>query len=504
LAYARKKLDDYREASIQAFTSEAIKDYIQKTVAGALVAKSKYNAGEAHLTSKDIAGKIRGKLLDQIGGGDFIRINGKNYNLKSYAELVARTRMRESQTDATIAMCEEYENDLVQIDKHDNPCEEVCAEYQGKVFSISGKHPDYPELPDGGPPFHPRCVLPGTRIKAPGGIIAGLRAWYDGQAVELVLASGARVSVTVNHLFPTLYGFAPAHLLREGDDVFYSADPKGVIPADPNDDGEPTLIEKIVGSLAKASGVASAIVPATPEYLHGDGRFCNGDIDIIGANRFLLGTSEATLAKRVSAGGFNGANVDPANFSGFGDLALMLKGLALTADGLMGGRRAPSPFFLARTRGGHGLPFGCTPQGDAVSLQDSADGHIGIAALPGQVNGSLPGLVPAHDFGIGQGAGESVSPEMAFAEGAELNPCLPELSADRLRVHANSIRDFAEQHSGLIHLDKIIKVNIFPYCGHVYDLHTFTSLYICNGIVSSNCECSANPTSETALRWRNK
>lgn len=157
LAYARKKLDDYREASIQAFTSEVVKDFIQKTVAGALVAKSKYNAGEANLTSKDIAGKIRSKLLDQIGGGDFIKINGKNYNLKSYAELVARTRMRESQTEAVKELCEAFDNDLVEIPRHDNPCPEICAEYQGHVYSISGKHPSYPELPDGGPPWHPNC-----------------------------------------------------------------------------------------------------------------------------------------------------------------------------------------------------------------------------------------------------------------------------------------------------------------------------------------------------------
>ncbi|MFA7177480.1 MAG: phage minor capsid protein, partial [Smithellaceae bacterium] len=97
------------------------------------------------------------KLLDQIGGGDFIIVNGKSYNVKSYAELVARTRMRESQTQATIELANEFENDLAEIPRHDNPCEEICAEYQGKVYSISGKHPDYPMLPDGGPPFHPRC-----------------------------------------------------------------------------------------------------------------------------------------------------------------------------------------------------------------------------------------------------------------------------------------------------------------------------------------------------------
>lgn len=156
LAHARKKLDDYREASVQAFTSEAIKEVINRTVAGSLKAKTRYNAGEAHLTSKDISAKIRGKLLDQIGGGDFIVVNGRSFNLKSYAELVARTRMRESQTAAVKEMCAEFDNDLVEIPRHDNPCPR-CAEHQGKIYSISGKHPDYPELPDGGPPWHPNC-----------------------------------------------------------------------------------------------------------------------------------------------------------------------------------------------------------------------------------------------------------------------------------------------------------------------------------------------------------
>ena len=157
LAYARKKLDDYREASVQAFTSEAIKEYIKRTVAGSLKAKTKYNAGMAHLTSKDIAGKIMAKLKDSIGGGDFIVVNGKNYNLKAYSEMVARTRMRESQTEATIELCNEFENDLVQFSKHENPCDE-CAQYEGQVFSISGNHPDYPKLPDEAYcPVHPRC-----------------------------------------------------------------------------------------------------------------------------------------------------------------------------------------------------------------------------------------------------------------------------------------------------------------------------------------------------------
>jgi len=141
---------------VQMFDSATVKGFINRTVAASLAAKTKYNAGMAHLTSKDIAAKIRAKLLDQIGGGNFITINGRDFSLKSYAELVARTRMRESQTEAVKESMKQFDEDLVEIPRHDNPCSE-CAEYQGQIYSVSGKSESYPELPDGGPPWHPNC-----------------------------------------------------------------------------------------------------------------------------------------------------------------------------------------------------------------------------------------------------------------------------------------------------------------------------------------------------------
>jgi hypothetical protein len=144
------------QAQAQEFDSAEVKGFIRRTVAGSLRARTGYNAGQAHLTSKDIAAKIRAKLLEQIGGGDFIRINGRNYNLKSYSELVARTRMRESQTEAVKESMKEFDEDLVEIPRHDNPCP-ACAEYQGQIYSVSGNSDKYPKLPDGGPPWHPYC-----------------------------------------------------------------------------------------------------------------------------------------------------------------------------------------------------------------------------------------------------------------------------------------------------------------------------------------------------------
>lgn len=112
---------------------------------------------EASLARNTVSKQIKDYLLSKLGGKDFITIRGRNYNVKDYAELVARTRMREASTEATIAQCKQYDNDLVEIPSHENPCE-LCDEYVGNIYSISGETEGYELLPDGGPPWHPNCL----------------------------------------------------------------------------------------------------------------------------------------------------------------------------------------------------------------------------------------------------------------------------------------------------------------------------------------------------------
>jgi hypothetical protein len=83
------------------------------------------------------------------------------YNLGAYARMVARTTLREAQTQATLDLCATYENDLVEVSYHGTDCD-ICLEYEGKVYSLSGNDPNYPVL-DEQPPFHPNCkhdILP--------------------------------------------------------------------------------------------------------------------------------------------------------------------------------------------------------------------------------------------------------------------------------------------------------------------------------------------------------
>lgn len=106
---------------------------------------------ERAYASKRIHEHLRLKLLD----GKFIDKAGRNYNLRGYSKMVARTRLRQAQTDAVKNTCRQYDNDLVQVSSHASPCP-ICIPYENKIYSLSGKHPIYPLL-DGEPPYHPNC-----------------------------------------------------------------------------------------------------------------------------------------------------------------------------------------------------------------------------------------------------------------------------------------------------------------------------------------------------------
>lgn len=89
------------------------------------------------------------KLYDSIG---------RKWDPDRYVRMYARTRTRELQTQGIEDQMEEYGFDLVKISEHnDVDGMDICNEYEGNVYSLSGNHPDYPRL-DQKPPFHPNCA----------------------------------------------------------------------------------------------------------------------------------------------------------------------------------------------------------------------------------------------------------------------------------------------------------------------------------------------------------
>lgn len=90
--------------------------------------------------------------------GDQVEINGRNYDVRKYAETVVRTKTRQATVKARHGRLEALGLDLVAI--VGKVSDSFCTAFLGQVFSLSGKsnkYPAYSSLPGGGPPFHPNC-----------------------------------------------------------------------------------------------------------------------------------------------------------------------------------------------------------------------------------------------------------------------------------------------------------------------------------------------------------
>jgi len=105
-------------------------------------------------------GALRSRIMDylrtRLQGDKFITINGRNYKIGKYIDLVAGHALRTAQSEATEATAREYDHDLIEIPAKGGSCEEICVPLEGKVYSLTGQTPGYPVL-DKRPPFHPRC-----------------------------------------------------------------------------------------------------------------------------------------------------------------------------------------------------------------------------------------------------------------------------------------------------------------------------------------------------------
>lgn len=74
---------------------------------------------------------------------------------------------------------------------------------------------------------------------------------------------------------------------------------------------------------------------------------------------------------------------------------------------------------------------------------------------------------------------------------------------NRLSRSSEDIRDFMDAFPGIVEFEDIVGINRCFFTGHVYDISSLSTLYICNGFLSSNCRCCTAPYFEdmTGERW---
>lgn len=99
-------------------------------------------------------------------GKEQISIKNKSYQLDKYAEMVARSTTREATNRGTLNQLTNLGYDLVQMSWHNSPCP-ICAQYEGRIYSISGNDSRFPPLEfayssinsGGHANVHPNCFV---------------------------------------------------------------------------------------------------------------------------------------------------------------------------------------------------------------------------------------------------------------------------------------------------------------------------------------------------------
>jgi len=113
--------------------------------------------GNLRRAANAMTGQLWGELYELAENQQFVQAGKMRYNPRKYAELVARTKFIEAHSQAALVTASNYDTDLVQISSHNTNCTGVCIDYEGMIFSISGKSKLFPPL-YAIPPYHPRCL----------------------------------------------------------------------------------------------------------------------------------------------------------------------------------------------------------------------------------------------------------------------------------------------------------------------------------------------------------
>ena len=130
-------------------TEQRVKDVVRR-----VVHVDSQVAVASGLNGNDIAKHIAQNLRDENVFG-ITTSNGRFIPVDEYARIVGRTKLAHAHTTGTEQMLLANDVDLVRVTVHTHR-PDVCSPLEGKVYSLTGRTPGYPQLPKH-TPFHPNC-----------------------------------------------------------------------------------------------------------------------------------------------------------------------------------------------------------------------------------------------------------------------------------------------------------------------------------------------------------
>lgn len=313
---------------------------------------------------------------------------------------------------------------------------------------------------------------------------------YTGNIVIIETASGKHLSVTPNHPILTAHGWIKAGLLKEGDDVISSADSDGAAFDIGIDNYQmPTLICEI----AESFGVIAAEVECTPPDFHGDG--IGSKVYVVRTNGSLWGEANSLTEQQVTKQDFALRSAAHSSLGGFifpqtsGLTTLLprsLMRLGMILENLF-------PFSQRNLGTTNNLGF---LHGATRNIHDSQTGGNGKTVdtkFLSQGFFGLPGLVASGDFSIGKlQCAMSQSTVLATSNGVSFFPSAEQSAflqdgSETFPTDSELGCNYLGGLTGKVSLDRVLKIDVRSFSGHVYNLQTESGWYFSNGIITHNC-----------------
>jgi hypothetical protein len=482
---------------------EFLRDSFARPVA---IDKVKLLAGrvftELHNISETMSTKLTRTLADGLTKGDHPYVVARHMTEdvdgidRNQANMLARTEIMRVHAEGQLDAMEDLGVDELGVmvewsvsglgttaKNNPSPCE-ICAPMEGTTFKV--------EEARGLLPRHPNC-LTGESVVRANDALGLVHTHFTGEIIQLVTAKGRRLSVTPNHILLTQYGFLPARFAYKGLKVVEAAGFDALTVETPDDHGGEACIADVFATLAKDPRMLSDRVPFSPEYLHGDGRFCESEISIVWPDSKLRDQGDGPglfcKAKQLQFPILQLGRVERP-LAALGPVATFLHRVATAADSSMGGCRDALAILLARTleANQHGLAEGSGF--DALSPQAINDY---TARTPEALRDSLNRhalLKQLGDLSVGQ------LQEIAVGGAGDVLPRL-DVDAGFLEPVANAVISDSEGFgnggralASLVTFDELssverVHVSNLP----VFDVQTWSTVYRVNGLVTSNCMC---------------
>lgn len=342
------------------------------------------------------------------------------------------------------------------------------------------------------------CLL-GDAVVASDGVEAVYRRWYEGPIFRVHMASGEQFSGTPNHPILTTRGWMGFSSLLPGDELACNEVVQGLrTSTDENIGGMPARIGEVYDALA-AVGVVVRSKTGKPDF-HGDGS--DGYVDVATTDRKLahrlnalgsqhvgdlrlelshanhigLARSGDPFAIRCFAGPAHDSQRSKTPFdSVYADSEFLRKVRRARAFEVAGGQRVdvkihPACAPIAPDVELGALGFLLVSQGNSRSGQNALDGLLvssmlrskrlkSVSALVGRDYRRLVDVVPSR------GADD-------FAVRGKRYPGVGEYGANAASVDAERLLNGVDAVSRPVGVDYVVRVEVVPFAGHVYNLTT--------------------------------